>query len=218
MTLGQRIREALKHWNDSHRAFAREMQERGVRGGSYRSLVNYLNGETTPSTQWLEEAAEIMGVNFQWLATGEGPMEPKGRTTVDEHGVVDPIALFEACAPAWFQGVAGDLIVAAWFDAVRTTIQGTEDMARVREEQDVLHLVGRWMIVSAVHHMQRLRGGDWSRRQLNHYFPLFFHAMAAAAPDPGEGKSVDQLRRLLEADLEVAEGRAPVEEDDDAQE
>ena len=74
MTLGSRIKRALKHWGGGHRPFAREMQKRGVRGGTYRSLVNYMNDATAPSLRWLEEAAAITDISAEWLRTGKGAM------------------------------------------------------------------------------------------------------------------------------------------------
>ena len=77
MSLGERIKRALTHWGGAHRAFAREMENRGVLGGTYRSLRNYMNGATTPSMRWIEEAAAILEVSPDWLRAERGPMVPQ---------------------------------------------------------------------------------------------------------------------------------------------
>ena len=47
-----------------------------VRGSSYRTLVSYLKGDTTPSPAWLREASRILDVSRTWLEHDVGPMIP----------------------------------------------------------------------------------------------------------------------------------------------
>jgi hypothetical protein len=61
----------------SQQAFADLMRERapGLPGTSLRSVVNYLQGETRPTAEWLAVAAGILRVRPEWLASGEEPRE-----------------------------------------------------------------------------------------------------------------------------------------------
>ena len=76
MTYGERLRKALDHRGIGQRAFARRIKELGVVGGSYRSISNYLTGVFTPSLEWTQAAAEILGVSETWLGSDEGQMLP----------------------------------------------------------------------------------------------------------------------------------------------
>ena len=70
---GERLGSAIDAWRGGgRRPFAREMKDRGVSGHSYRTLFNYLKGATEPSRQWIEVAAEVLGVRVEWLKEGNG--------------------------------------------------------------------------------------------------------------------------------------------------
>ena len=92
-SVGKRLREAItEHWvrpeggNTSIRAFQRQMEARAedpravdleegkkLRGVSYPSINSYLKkGGTTPSLDFLKEAADVLGVRHEWLASGHG--------------------------------------------------------------------------------------------------------------------------------------------------
>ena len=74
-----RLRAALSHAGVEHRRFARLMERTRLRGSSYRTLVSYLAGHTTPRTDaWVGKAAELLHVHSEWLAHGEGEMVPGG--------------------------------------------------------------------------------------------------------------------------------------------
>ena len=75
-SFGERLKTALAHWDQGHQALARRLEKQGVRGGSYRSLANYLGNRSTPSLAWIRAAVEILRVDERWLTTGEGEMLP----------------------------------------------------------------------------------------------------------------------------------------------
>lgn len=54
---------------------AEELEEEGesLVGTALSSIQNYLNGDSEPSLGWIQEAAYVLGVRWEWLATGEGP-------------------------------------------------------------------------------------------------------------------------------------------------
>jgi hypothetical protein len=86
-SFGARLRSAIEEWSTARghtsgrrgaiRAFqgvmARRLQGRSQRpGDSYRAIMSYLGGASTPSVDWLLEAAAALGVRAAWLLTGEG--------------------------------------------------------------------------------------------------------------------------------------------------
>ena len=64
----ERLDFALTRWGGSNRAFTKEMEKTGVRGASYRALSDYRNGDYRPKRIWIEKAAQILGIDFAWLA------------------------------------------------------------------------------------------------------------------------------------------------------
>src|SRR5688572_11810781 len=80
MTVADRLKLALKKhapeaFGGDRKAFQRLMRERmGDRGGgtSYPAVLGYFAGRTSPSVEWLENAADVLGVRAAWLAFGEG--------------------------------------------------------------------------------------------------------------------------------------------------
>ncbi|MBI4539485.1 MAG: helix-turn-helix transcriptional regulator [Gemmatimonadetes bacterium] len=72
MSVHRRLREAIDLRGVSVRAFHREMTGRRVAGSSYPTIHRYLSGRTSPSLEFLREAAQVLGVREAWLAAGEG--------------------------------------------------------------------------------------------------------------------------------------------------
>ena len=72
MSVGNRLREALKMRDMSIRAFQAEMKQRDVSGASYPTIHRYLKDETSPTLNFLHSAAAVLDVRAAWLATGEG--------------------------------------------------------------------------------------------------------------------------------------------------
>ncbi len=79
---GVRLARAIDRWpGGGQKAFARALAahaagQRLKLHTSYRTLVNYLNGQTHPSVAWVEAAAAVLGWSAQNLLTGEGPERP----------------------------------------------------------------------------------------------------------------------------------------------
>ena len=84
-TLSERLTTAVRDWapqsdqrrgrEGAARTFQRAMSEQltgGRAGESYRAVLNYLNGESEPSLDWLRKAAAVLDVRFSWLVAGEG--------------------------------------------------------------------------------------------------------------------------------------------------
>lgn len=81
-TLGERLRLAVEAWEPgdgrpSVRRFQREMEKRlGERGGrmgvSYPAINSYLQDASKPSLEWIDEAADLLGVRAVWLAYEDG--------------------------------------------------------------------------------------------------------------------------------------------------
>lgn len=76
--IAKRLAQAIPE--EGIRAFAREMEDREVRGSSYAMIHRYLAGKKVPSLEFVEEAASVLGVRPAWLAYDDGePTEPEER-------------------------------------------------------------------------------------------------------------------------------------------
>ena len=205
--LGDRIRTAVNDWGRGHRAFAREMQSRGLRGGSYRSLLNYMQSETTPSGKWLEEAAEVLNVSLKWLESGEGPRAIQVPVT-DPRTELDVMAEFAKCAPREIRERADALTVVSWFMAVKAILTSASDAPGPRLNPDTIQPVGKWLIEWAGLPAALLnREGGMNQTRFNGYFNLFFTAIAAAAPDPGQGVPLAEILDEIKK-MEITDGKA----------
>ena len=75
MNFAERFRQALKN-ADSIRAFHEEISDASkwgkVPGSSYSKIYRYLKGTDAPPLEFVEKAAEILGVRAAWLRSGEG--------------------------------------------------------------------------------------------------------------------------------------------------
>lgn len=76
-TYGDRLKKALEYRAIGQREFARRIKELVSKGGSYRSLSNYLTNVFTPTQEWTQAAAQLLGVSETWLGSHEGQMLPK---------------------------------------------------------------------------------------------------------------------------------------------
>lgn len=75
-TVGGRLREALRVRRKTRADLSRALKERGIRGASPPSLKTYIEGTYEPRLELLLAAADFLGVNPEWLRTGEGPVTP----------------------------------------------------------------------------------------------------------------------------------------------
>lgn len=67
-----RLSMEMKRGGTSIRSLHRELKKSGVPGSSYGSVNAYVAGRTRPRDDWIEAAAEVLGVRKAWLASGEG--------------------------------------------------------------------------------------------------------------------------------------------------
>lgn len=73
MALAHRLETAIaERFNGSIRAFQQALQERGARGSAYASVHSYVKGEAIPSLEFVETAADVLGVRPEWLGFGRG--------------------------------------------------------------------------------------------------------------------------------------------------
>ena len=65
--------------------------------------------------------------------------------------------------------------------------------------QDEIVIIGTWVCNKAVELGETLRpaDGNWSRRDFQGYFNLIFQGLASAAPDVGQGKTLEELINAL---------------------
>jgi len=82
-TIGERLEEALQLWEHppkgkrGKKAFQEAIKPRlQMRGGqmgiTYQTILSYFDGSSTPSLEWLREAADLLTVRFDWLVLGQG--------------------------------------------------------------------------------------------------------------------------------------------------
>lgn len=71
-----RFNKLLKDNNLSNYRLAMDL------GISQTTVKNYKDGKTEPNTLTLEQLAKYFGVNWHWLKTGEGPVEPVTANTI----------------------------------------------------------------------------------------------------------------------------------------
>ena len=82
-TIGERLEEALQLWEHppqgkrDKKAFQTAIKPRlemrgGQMGVTYQTILSYFVGSSTPSLEWLREAADLLDVRFDWLVLGQG--------------------------------------------------------------------------------------------------------------------------------------------------
>jgi len=106
-----RLRRAIDRWpHGGHRAFAKALKAYAARNRvkiptSYRTLVNYLNGETRPSLAWVEAAAAVLKHPPGFLLSGmteSGEQRPDDWTGLQLQFAVSPESAPRAEALAHF--------------------------------------------------------------------------------------------------------------------
>ena len=112
--LHERLKAEVKR-RGSIKEFTAAMRATGLRGTSKPVIYSYLNGRTSPSYEWLERAAEYLGISTEYLRTGEGH-----RTMAERLAAVPLVEVAKAAAEArrnveqvltWISGYASDLLV-----------------------------------------------------------------------------------------------------------
>lgn len=229
MAFPERLDRAIAEWKESgkgkgKRAFARAMKERGVRGATYRTLLNYLEPKTTPSPKWTEEAADVLGVRIGWLAQGEGKMfvEPsliRGSTAPMESGTLDWEEFWQECSGSMGSLIPG-FVSATWLGAVWAFVwaqpKSYADIydelfytARGKEEHPeqyrLLVRLGERLVSYARH---PLTPGSWTlpRKEWGQYLQASFLSLQMAAPPPGKGLPLDEYLERTVNPVTVREG------------
>jgi transcriptional regulator with XRE-family HTH domain len=75
-TLSRRLASRLEEKGWGYEDFHRRVRDAadGARGSSYGSVWSYVNGKVAePRPQIVRAMAEVLGVTYEWLVTGEGP-------------------------------------------------------------------------------------------------------------------------------------------------
>lgn len=71
-TPGERLAIEISRRFKSRARFEAALSKRNVRGTTRNTLRRYLRDEAEPSTAWIREAAQLLGVREEWLASGSG--------------------------------------------------------------------------------------------------------------------------------------------------
>lgn len=101
MTRADRLKDAIvRSPLKSIRKFHEAIAEKPVPGNSYPVIYRYLKGTAVPPVEFLEAAAEILGVKPAWLAFGTGPRDDEEervqRVQAEREEVERPSAFIEA--------------------------------------------------------------------------------------------------------------------------
>lgn len=85
--LVERLQEALRRKNRSPYWLQRELAKQGVTGSSTGSMSRYMRGEITPPLEFLQAAAQTLGVFEPWLLSGYGhPEQQSSAPRADPYG------------------------------------------------------------------------------------------------------------------------------------
>lgn len=100
-TLGERIRAELARQRWSITAFSNMLRDRGLtgRGATRAMLYRYMNQEVEPPPEFINTAAELLGVRAAWLATGEGARTEAEARAPRGDGQRDPVAVMQDAIP-----------------------------------------------------------------------------------------------------------------------
>ena len=87
-TRGERLAWAVERFKRQgrHRGIGLlilKLRERGTQGASYPSINSYLRDKVDPPLDFIEAAADILGVRSGWLAFGDGAPTTRGRSASD---------------------------------------------------------------------------------------------------------------------------------------
>ena len=105
--------------------------------------------------------------------------------------------LFRLCAGSWLADAERDLIVTSWYEALTAIINSCPDRENWKRFHP--HLIGTWLIMAAGSVVADLNPPSrvWTGRAFDAQMNLLFQAMANLAPDPGQGRPIDELVRQL---------------------
>jgi len=211
MTVSERLRKALD-WSDftSIHSFKNAVvgQFPDVKGRSYSSVHSYFKG-VNPPLEFLEAAAEMLGVRIGWLRTGDGSMEHRRSREDEDPNEGSRIVVwpeFYKCTEGdpWLRELASDIIISSWWNAMEAILRSCPDFRDGAYPEDALTIIGTWVCQQATSSVKILRGGTpdswppgWSRTGFHGYFNLMFQAIANAAPDPNQGQPIEELLRAL---------------------
>ncbi|CAN5188110.1 hypothetical protein BH24GEM2_BH24GEM2_13810 [soil metagenome] len=156
MTVAERLRHAIEKGTGpgagSIRKFHKWISEENVPGTSYPVIHRYLKGTAKPPVEFLEVAADLLGVRLAWLVLGEGkpteleqwvaehgePEAPKPR----ERNALD--ALREALGP--YAGSLGSAATQEALDvAMRLTLFEKYAAGEALDIIDAAEKVGRYL-------------------------------------------------------------------------
>lgn len=77
LRLGRTIVEAFGPGEEGIAEFARKMAARGKTAATPKRIGAYLEGKRVPAATWSAAAAEVLGIEEEWLGRGDGPQGPE---------------------------------------------------------------------------------------------------------------------------------------------
>lgn len=80
MTVGDRLKQALRDQRRSVHWLSQTLEKQDVRGASLANVYRYTSGMHDPPLDFLREAAKLLNVDEGWLVTGKGERRPTDPT------------------------------------------------------------------------------------------------------------------------------------------
>lgn len=218
-TYGERLKTALKYRGIPQRQFTKRIKPLVDRGGSYRSLSNYLANDFTPTQAWTQAAAGILGVSETWLGADEGQMLPTEVAPKKKDPNVDLCILaLDGLKP----GLAKTAHIGSLVHLMLARDQFEEGYGDTRglSGKDTKEHYAEHLLLPLKQLLLHVRGSDQFedltpetvRRALNQYLELVLLLMpahGAASEDARKGVSrcMSKWRKEIEESLEYAVGK-----------
>lgn len=184
--IGSRLKEAIPQ--DGIRAFHREMERREVRGASYAMIHRYLSGEAVPPVEFLEVAADVLGVRPAWLICGDGPMR-------DEPGELLEELSLDAAARLLPLAEDRQVVMHTFFGAMRRLLWAVE----VDPEPEQVRRLAE-LLVGLVREPYRRIGGvmGFDVRTVQDHYVAMLHAIMLLVPPWSRVDSIETIISKLE--------------------
>lgn len=206
-TVSERLQEALDRDGKSMRWLHTQLDERGAPNSSWGAVRSYVRGDQDPPLNFLEEAADVLGVRIEWLF-GSGERTPdeqrvaervqaqkKPRTVLldrvaEEHPEVERL-------PEAVQGLFLDVLASYALGAP----DGNELVESEKGTDTLVELAGRLLFLLFLPLRWKAPLGAWgfigfphktSSRDLKSYYVAMLHALQVAIPERGEGQEIDK--------------------------
>ena len=187
--IGLRLREVLEYQAGGPRTITwlqAEMEARGVPGSGYSNIQRYVagNADNPPPIDWLDGAAEALGVRTAWLALGEEPILPSTTADLPVHQLAPSVGLVA--------GRLGEALIAH----IVQRLMDAQPAGSPPPTEDRLGDVMYALHSRALQCLDAVRV-ETTREEAEPFYLDFLTAMLAAVPRAGQGRNLAEVEELL---------------------